>query len=39
MKEALSGRRSEYEDRVLTVPPMPTRIHHSSVFWFAEMWE
>ena len=32
VKEALSGRGSEYENGVLTVLPMPTRIHNSSVF-------
>lgn len=39
VKEALNGRRSEYENEILMISTMPTRIHNSSVFWFGEMWE
>lgn len=39
VKKALNGRRTVYEDGVLLISPMPTRIHNSCAFWFGQMWE
>lgn len=39
VKKGLGGRCAKYEDGILTISPMPSRLHNSCAFWFAQTWE
>lgn len=39
VRKGLGGRYAEYEDGILTISPMPSRLHNSCGFWFAQTWE